>query len=1030
VTKKPIKIVRGSDHAIERYPLDPLIPHISSGYFPGVYFFVAFEASENNSLQSAARHHGSFLYEIDPSDITIHDDTTPVTTHAINELPPVLFNSFDSYWISEQGGVDSIVAKENAQKYFYSQLLRSHAYLSLDEKDFWTKFIATPESNEDKVSLWTRLFWNYVRQGQYQSFFSKLEQLLDPCYIENIHLRIREDYLRIAKTAFPEMANAVIAENNTVIRRHGLSDILERNARVTVGDHGIYIEFHEDEIPKKNLTFIAKRAQYDEYRDASNVKYYFQTASVNYASYLPGKWYIDIYDFYKKNKPKELTELQRATTDPTLAKALRTAYYSVIAPAPTILDMTLHDEKTILDDGTHSYQGKKTALLRSIYPFPTTQKLIERYGDSLGLLEVLPDPAEALVRYAISNGYTMVRYATYDFSTKKHSLFLHETQKKEIEFPVISAYYAEHSKKPEKLKHLPRVYLMTDSEKLKHTARQAGFECSSASGYGEVRFLMSLGYDGMIRGNELIVFKPYAFVVTRVKEIDMEKKNSINAPSLFEPINDTAPNDKAPVTIKNTSELNATEPSIKNSETIDPTVLLSNLDLPIVEFNSRDYSMISHDTRGVIFTSGHTEGMRVRPQIRSFYDFRTLPENASPMTYARLVGDLTEKPITEQSFKNNNPMTFQEFLNSNYYIINSLLKNTVESKDAVVFRSNGHDIAITFRSDLVCTLDGYEKKAPSLTKDAVSSAGYIPKDFNSFSFHPITPNNNTSLSHTKGVFVIEGKDHDTYQDFPIAYKSLESILGGVTSEYSILQKLNLSIQGFVPRIGNVVDTKNGLMFQMERLTPLYTRDECDGEIKKPEFISLSQYKELLQVAHDIDESKVWVGESPMIGKDKDGNLKFFDFSLASIKSKDEENDTLNYSSEKTIAQKLIDQYLEPDDARWASHERAKEHAIELFNIRDARNNGITKIPELTTNGYVYRMLQRPFDIGTYHSEGFVGMIAESDKIKDGFYALIEYSEPLPSKTLRHYGLEFDSRSATLHTITLPVKKKEDPERDL
>jgi len=49
-----------------------------------------------------------------------------------------------------------------------------------------------------------------------------------------------------------------------------------------------------------------------------------------------------------------------------------------------------------------------------------------------------------------------------------------------------------------------------DSDDLKQKARKAGYWTSAGSGYGEAQYLKDLGYDGIRRGNEYIIFDPYA----------------------------------------------------------------------------------------------------------------------------------------------------------------------------------------------------------------------------------------------------------------------------------------------------------------------------------------------------------------------------------------------------------------------------------------------------------------------------------------------------------------------------------------
>lgn len=54
----------------------------------------------------------------------------------------------------------------------------------------------------------------------------------------------------------------------------------------------------------------------------------------------------------------------------------------------------------------------------------------------------------------------------------------------------------------------PKLYNLTNSDELKKQAKIAGFSVTMGSGYQDVQYLKSLGYDGIIRGNEYIIFNP------------------------------------------------------------------------------------------------------------------------------------------------------------------------------------------------------------------------------------------------------------------------------------------------------------------------------------------------------------------------------------------------------------------------------------------------------------------------------------------------------------------------------------------
>jgi len=78
--------------------------------------------------------------------------------------------------------------------------------------------------------------------------------------------------------------------------------------RIVIGDYGAYIEFNDNQAIKNN--FVVKEGQ--EYRFQprySNVKYYWLTTidnsdckiylqrnTVRYADYIPGKFYISVYE--------------------------------------------------------------------------------------------------------------------------------------------------------------------------------------------------------------------------------------------------------------------------------------------------------------------------------------------------------------------------------------------------------------------------------------------------------------------------------------------------------------------------------------------------------------------------------------------------------------------------------------------------------------------------------------------------------------------------------------------------------------
>ncbi len=55
------------------------------------------------------------------------------------------------------------------------------------------------------------------------------------------------------------------------------------------------------------------------------------------------------------------------------------------------------------------------------------------------------------------------------------------------------------------------LYHLQDTDHLKDLAEEAGFGRREGSGYLEVQYLLSQGYKGMARGNEIILFTPHTW---------------------------------------------------------------------------------------------------------------------------------------------------------------------------------------------------------------------------------------------------------------------------------------------------------------------------------------------------------------------------------------------------------------------------------------------------------------------------------------------------------------------------------------
>lgn len=74
------------------------------------------------------------------------------------------------------------------------------------------------------------------------------------------------------------------------------SNLLWSPVRFMVGNHGIYAEFHKEDLPLNNENFVKKRMQYFEY-NLLGYKVYSQFLTVNYADYKPDFAYIAIIDY-------------------------------------------------------------------------------------------------------------------------------------------------------------------------------------------------------------------------------------------------------------------------------------------------------------------------------------------------------------------------------------------------------------------------------------------------------------------------------------------------------------------------------------------------------------------------------------------------------------------------------------------------------------------------------------------------------------------------------------------------------------
>ncbi len=146
------------------------------------------------------------------------------------------------------------------------------------------------------------LFWKYVKRGTYQKFIVDLSSKMTISEVDEINMLIRKVYIDFAKEKFPELGNIKIDSDNStlIIENEFVLKKIEPNFnRLMVGNHGIYLEFNQQQF---DFEFVKKHLQYFEY-SRNNFKIYHQFETVNYADYRIGKWYIDLYNAFGFETP-------------------------------------------------------------------------------------------------------------------------------------------------------------------------------------------------------------------------------------------------------------------------------------------------------------------------------------------------------------------------------------------------------------------------------------------------------------------------------------------------------------------------------------------------------------------------------------------------------------------------------------------------------------------------------------------------------------------------------------------------------
>ena len=142
---------------------------------------------------------------------------------------------------------------------------------------------------------WRAVFMDYVQRGYFSAFARDLRQQgYQPWQIRDIHLAIREDWVRELRQRYPQLAIAGLRPDGETLdaRTDCLRDKVPWLRRLILGDHGCYLEL--DRLPPGS-TYVRQHIQYDAW-NWEGTKVYAQTKSVNYAEYRPGLFYIALED--------------------------------------------------------------------------------------------------------------------------------------------------------------------------------------------------------------------------------------------------------------------------------------------------------------------------------------------------------------------------------------------------------------------------------------------------------------------------------------------------------------------------------------------------------------------------------------------------------------------------------------------------------------------------------------------------------------------------------------------------------------
>jgi len=182
---------------------------------------------------------------------------------------------------------------------------------NMKDVDKWARDSAKKERNTSRIAsegspgtfpgteqaVALREFQAYVRSGFYSKWYRDKVASVGEAEARRLSILIRKAHIENAARDLPQLGGMILAgDGSTVIIGVPalLEDAISGFERVMAGNHGVYVEFS----PPDGVTvgnFVKKRFQYNEYRN-DGMKLYQQFSKVNYADYVPGKWYVSLYE--------------------------------------------------------------------------------------------------------------------------------------------------------------------------------------------------------------------------------------------------------------------------------------------------------------------------------------------------------------------------------------------------------------------------------------------------------------------------------------------------------------------------------------------------------------------------------------------------------------------------------------------------------------------------------------------------------------------------------------------------------------